>query len=243
MKKFKRKIKLYREFIITTILLIGSMSIGIFVVWPGIQKALLLRKQVQTLAGEIEILRTKATLLRSLDEETLVQNLAELTTALPGDVSIASIFATIDGVISETGVIVGTYAVDSSAIGLTTSSQGKGKSDTSGVLSVPIDLAAKGTVDQVQQFITLIPKIRRLIRVHQVSLSVHENSVSASVATDIPYKKLPSAIGGPGSPLTPLSKKDEELLARVGSFQSFVSDSTQELAPQLSTTSRDPFAW
>lgn len=242
MKQFKRKIKLYREFIITALLLMGSIGIGTFFVWPGVQKALLLRKQIQSLAVEIDTLRSKATLLRSMEEETLAQNLADLTTALPGDVSIASIFATIDGVISETGVTVGTYAVDSSAIGFTKSSQKKGKQDASGSSFIPIELAAKGSLEQIQRFITLLPNVRRLFRVHQVTLSIRENGVTSTVATDVPYKKLPTVIGGTGSPLVPLSKKDEELLARVGSFQSFVSDSAQELAPELSTTSRDPFA-
>lgn len=243
MKKFKRMIRPYKEYIFYACLLIGSILIGAFFVIPGIRKTLLLRKQIQTTAAEIEILRTKATLLGSLTEESLIEQLKELITALPGDVSTASIFSTIDGVIQETGANIGTYSLDSEGKSATKGTpQTKGKTDTSGSLSIPIDLVAKGTLDQIQQFIVLLPKVKRLFRVHQVSLSIHEDNVSSSITADSPYKKLPTAIGGPGSPLSPITQKEKAVLAQVERFPNFVSDFTKEFTPQLGSGPRDPFA-
>ena len=243
MKKFKRMIRPYKEYIFYGCLLLGSILMGAFLVIPGIRKTLVLRKQIQTTATEIEVLRTKATLLGSLTEESLVEQLSEIPTALPGDVSTASIFSTIDGVIGETGVSVGTYSIESEGKGATKGApQAKGKADKSGSLSVPIDLAAKGTLDQIQQFIALLPKVKRLFRVHQVSLSIHEANVSSSITADAPYKKLPTAIGGPSSPLSPMTQKEEAVLAQVQAFPNFVSDFTKVFTPQLGSGPRDPFA-
>ncbi len=244
MKKFKRMIRPYKEYIIYACLLLGSILIGAFLVIPGIRKTLLLRKQIQTTAAEIEILRTKAALLGSLTEESLVEQLSELTTALPSDVFTASIFSTIDGVIGETGVSVGTYSLEGEGKSAAKNGtpQTKGKTDASGSIAVPIDLSVKGSMDQVQQFIALLPKVKRLFRVHQISLSIHEANVSSSITGDAPYKKLPTAIGGPSSPLSPMTQKEEAVLAQVQAFPNLVSDFTKEITPQLGSGPRDPFA-
>ena len=243
MKKFRRMIRPYKEYIFFGCLLIASIIIGIFLLVPGVRKVLTLRKQIETTAAEIEILRTKATLLGSLTEETLVQQLRDLTTALPGEVSTVSLFSTVDGVMTGSGVTIGAYTVESEAKGTNQgAAQTKGKSDKSGSSSIPISLSAKGTMGQVQQFLTLLPTVRRLFRVHNVAISIRDDTVSASVDVDVPYKKLPTAIGGPASPLTPISKKDEALLVQIEQFPNYASDLTKEFTPQLGSVPRDPFA-
>lgn len=241
MKKIRRNIRPYIGYILSGSLIVGSILIGVFLLIPGIQKTLLLRKQIQTFATEIESLRGKATLLQSLDETKLAQDLKELTVALPAESSVVSIFSTLDGLISETGVTLGPYTIDGESGSAKSGNIVQSKSDTSGSASVPLSLSAEGTFSQTQQFLTLFPKVRRLFRIHSLSISLHTDKVSAAIGVDAPYKKLPTAIGGPGSPLIPLSKKDEALLAEVEQFPNYASDLSKEFTPQLGSVPRDPF--
>src|SRR5258706_7276015 len=83
------------------LLSVVGFAVGII---PLAQKELALSGEVTSASGEVQSLQRKASVLDSLDEEALKNDLVTLVTAVPADKSLMTLLGTIDGVTRKTGV-------------------------------------------------------------------------------------------------------------------------------------------
>src|SRR5438552_1617774 len=97
MKQVRKLLHTYQNIIITAVMVIGVIIGVIWGIIPTVEKILTLRGESTTLVKQDGLLRAKVNTLDSSDEDTFKKYLAELSTAVPPDKSLTSVFSTIDG--------------------------------------------------------------------------------------------------------------------------------------------------
>lgn len=223
MRQIKYYFRVYKDLIVAVILCFVGFGGLFFGVVPAIQNTVSALDEVKTLSQTVEELSQKAKALDALSEDTLKNQLAIFTTAIPTEKSVPTIFATIDRVAEGAGVAIVDMSVTqagslatASAVRLSTEEK------TLGASLLPFSLTIRGPLERVQAFIARIGSVRRLARVRSFDLSASTAGVvQARLSLDAFYVPLPTTLARADATLKVLSKQEEEALLKLSSFPWF----------------------
>lgn len=249
MNSYKRLFKRYQGFGVSFIIIV-VIVVGVFVgVLPAFAAIISMRKNVSDLSNQITILRQKASILESIDEEAYKAYLTELSLAVPTDKSLTSLFATIDGLSQETGVTLSNFTLTKPG-SIATESAKRLTNDERKVGSsfLPFTLTVSGTYDQIRTFVERSVLVRRFFRIRHFSISFDQKETfSVHMGMDAYYAPLPTNLGSASQTVDSLTESDQAVIERVLGMpvlgKDSISASTEESTVPVETAPReDPFS-
>lgn len=217
-RMIRKWLRPYQEFVLPVTLL-GVSSLVIFIgVIPGVRKTYQQWNQLQVEQQEVTELREKVTFLASLNETTLFNQLSSLTSTIPTDKSIPSIFSTIDGVSAKTGSVFSSMQLASpGSIATAAAKRQTTEEATLGSYVTPFTLTMEGSYSQLRDTFDTLTTSRRLLRIKNVTVSfTTESSGRAILSMDTFYAPLSKS--SIGKKLVPLTGKEDSLIARVSNL-------------------------
>ena len=241
-----RFVRTYQGFVVSAVILLFC-AVGFFLgALPAAQKVLGEFDAMRSLSGDVVSLRQKLTLLNSLDESELRNNLATGVSAVPADKSLPSIFATIEALSSQTGASI----VDMGIAAGGTVATASAKTATTplekqvGTHIVPFAVTIQGAMPTIQQFITLAPGVRRLLRIRTFSITAPkaDHPLIVSLAMDAFYEPFPTTLGKAGAPITALSDSEQQTLTTLSQLPQVAAAAPAALLPQVGPGKPNPFA-
>lgn len=220
MRQIRFLLRTYKELLIGAALCLVGIGGFVFGVVPTIRSSIGAMTDVRTLDGEIALLSQKAARLDGLSEDRLRDQLAIITTAIPTDKAVPSIFATVDGVAEATGVAVVDLAVTQAGSLATASAQKLSTEEkTLGASLLPFTVTIRGSYDAIGGFVGRIGHVRRLLRIRNFDIAViSPGVVQARLALDAFYVPLASGLANVDGPLVPLTSQEQDTLATLASY-------------------------
>lgn len=244
MKRYIRRfLRLYEGFVISgAIILFGFIAV-VFAVLPAIRSTIDLYADVGVIQKEVDALTGKLALLRSLDEESLRGQLAVLLSVVPQDKSVPTIFETVDGLITKSGVHITDMTIMSpGSIATGSATKSSSNSKVKGLPYLSFSLGVGGSYDQIQEFFGMVNTVRRLFSIENFDLSISKTGETTSrIAMGAYYQQLPTKLGGVEVPIQNLSSTELATFEKLSTYQDFAQSSTAQLTPVTNTEKRDPF--
>ncbi len=177
-------------------------------------------QDVASLREQVEVLQKKVTVLNNLDEESLQQNVALTTSAVPLDKSLPTILSTMEGISDKTGVSLKSLIVDAPGAISTDSASAKQQQTTAdkktGAIALPYSVTLSGTFDQIKTFLAVSNKVRRLIRAKSFTLNFTDEQLTTQISFETFYAPLSKR--NDAQVLQPLKNTDFDLLASLEEF-------------------------
>ena len=231
----------YKELTISLLMILLSVLGLIFGIVPSVKKIIDIRNNSVALVKTIQILRTKINILESKDESTYRDQLSQLVAAVPGDKSLPTVFATLDGLSAQSGVLLTDFTL--SKLGSIASESATRQSSEERQLGsnlLSFSITVSGSYDQVYTFLSLVNNVRRFFRVNNFNISYEDTSgISVHMGMDAFYSPISSAVGAVDSPLDPLSAKEEDLITKISQMPYLAQSALlQTPAAQLPSTPR-----
>ncbi len=223
MREIKIIWRTYRELIIAVVLCITGFGGLFFGVVPTVKNTLTTLGEIQTIAGQLDVLNQKTTTLEALSEDSLREQLAVITSAIPIDKAVPSVFATVDRVAAASGVMIADMSVTQAGSLATASAQKFSAEEKSiGASLLPFSISIRGSMEGVRGFIGRIGSVRRLARIRNFDVSIlSPGIIQARLSLDAFYVPLPTALAKVDDTLTRLSKEQQDVLAKLASFPWF----------------------
>lgn len=238
-KSFKK----YQNVSVSAALLIFCIAALIFAVIPSISKVQELVAETRKLSEETTLLRKKLVTLNSLDEATLRTNLANVLSAVPAERSFPTVFETVESVAAQTGTTVVSMAISGGAT-LATPAAVSASDKKLGTRTIPFSVTINGSLDAVEQFIALVPNVRRLLRVRVFSIAFpkEEKPLTVMIEMDAFYEPLPTNIGNTKTVLPQLTEEDVGVINRLTLFPLASQESGALPPPLIGKTKENPFS-
>ena len=245
----RKFIRTYQGLIISFVMMGGVGAGVIFGLIPTVQKIIAIREESSVLIKQDDLLRAKATTLDNADEDTYKKYLAELAVAVPPDKSLTTVFSTIDGLGTLTGVALSGFTLTKPG-GLATESAARLSNEEKQVGSnlLPFSLSVEGTYPQIHNFLATVNRVRRFFRVRYFDISfAKDETVTAKLGMDAFYAVLPTKLGSAEQSIEALSPEDQDVISKITELpilSSVASEQTADQTPLAPTTSdrADPFS-
>ncbi|MCX6793784.1 MAG: type 4a pilus biogenesis protein PilO [Candidatus Gottesmanbacteria bacterium] len=244
MQQLKKIFREYQWLIISIgILLMCGFGFVLGVV-PLAQKAIDLNNEYSSLSAEVNALNNKASILQTIDEDTIRSNMQTLLSAVPYDKSLPTLLGTLDGLTAKTGVSVESFSLSKPGSLATVSARSLNAGEQAvGSNILPFTINVSGTFDQIRAFLTAATSVRRFFRIRTFDVSfVNADTVSANIAMDAFYSPIPSSIGSVSQPITALTSTDNDLIAKIAAMQLFETTSATLPPPSAGAAKPDPFS-
>jgi len=211
-------IKTYQNLVISGVILIFCVVGVIAGVVPAAGKIREMGSSMQELSEEYTRLQAKLSILNSLDENTLRNQLGAVISAVPTDKSLPTIFSTTEAIAAQSTVSI----ISMNILGDTDLASGSAKKTTAlekqiGTHAIPFAVTIEGPLPAIQDFITVAPQVRRLFRVRTFAITFPQNDrpISIAVQMDAFYEPSPTDIGKSSTTLTTLTEAESGIVARV----------------------------
>ncbi len=225
----------YQNLLVSLVLLVFCLVSVIFGVLPSAHKIQELVSQMRDVSESTAGLQKKLDSLVLLDEGTLRQQLSSVLSAVPAERSFPTLFETIEGVAGQTGVAVLQMQISGGTTLATPSAAKVSAADKKlGTRTIPFTVTISGSLQAVQQFITVVPGVRRLLRIRTFSISFPRDDRPLTVAIDMDafYEPLPTSLGSAKSVLPQLTSADDQIIGRLSAMP-LISKENGELPPPL----------
>lgn len=234
----------YQSIAVSAGLLLLCIIAVIVGVLPAIQKVRELIDTSRTLNDDTAALSKKLTVLNGIDDVSVREQLGIVLSAVPADRSYPTIFETVEVVAQQTGVSIKSMNITGGAT-IATSSAGKVTADEKkiGTRTVAFSVSVEGTLDNLKQFITLAPKVRRLLRIKVFSINFPKDDrpVNITLTMDAFYEPLPTSIGTAKTILPTLTDGDVAVIDKLSQFPLGSAQSAELPPPLIGKVKESPF--
>jgi len=240
--------KLFRKYqnsIVSGALLLFCVCAALFAVIPSIGKVQQLTADLRVMTEESSALKKKLDTLTSLDEATLRTNLTDVLSAVPAERSFPTVFETVESVAAQTGVSVVNMSISGGAsLATPTASQVSAADKKLGTRTIPFSVTINGSLTGIEQFIALIPQVRRLLRIRVFSIAFPKDDRPLTVIIDMDafYEPLPASIGSVKTVLPQLTDADFTMINRLTSLPLASQESGALPPPLIGKTKENPFS-
>ena len=162
----------------------------------------------------------KAEILESYDEQDLKQKLSLVLSAVPGNKGLPGLFSTVEKVAKTAGVTLLNMSVTGGTIASISAQKQSAAEQKVGSRTIPFMVTVVGTSASMQKFITLAPRVRRLMRIRSFSTLFSKNDVPITVTLSMNafYEPFVTSLGGASSVLTALSASELALIEQLSIF-------------------------
>ncbi len=235
----------YQSIIVSVVLLVFCVTGALFGVVPSARKVQELSIQMRDISEQTTGLQRKLNALNNLDEETLRRQLTNVLSAVPAERSFPTLFETIEGIAVQTGVSVVQMHLSGGTTLATPSAAKVSAADKKlGTRTVPFSVTITGTASAVQEFITLAPKVRRLLRIRTFSIAFPRDvrPLTVAIEMDAFYEPLPTSLGTAKTLLPTLSASDEEIITRLGELPLITQENGELTVPLIGRVKENPFS-
>jgi len=245
MQPVNKTLRTYRGMIVSGAIVLFCVVAIVLAVAPSILKIQEMLSQVRDIAAEADGLQKKLNTLNTLDEQTLRFQLASVLTAVPGDRSFPSLFETVEGVAARTGVSVEQMSLSGGTTLATPSAAKLSAADRKlGTRTVPFSVTVNGSISAVQEFITLAPNVRRLLRIRTFSIAFppDDRPLTVSIEMDAFYEPLPTSLGTAKTILPELTAADVAIIDRLGNMELITQSAEALPEPFIGQIKPNPFS-
>lgn len=237
-------IRPYKHILVYSAILCASGLTLFLGIIPAFRATTTLYSELRELSVKVTALRGKLTMLQSLDEESLRNQLGSLITGIPQHKSLPTVFTTLESIGAQSGVTLTemSFAV-AGPLATQAASRQTVEEKKLGASLLPFSVSAEGQLTQMRDFLALVVGVRRILRIRTATLITPVDAVvKARLDIDAFFAPFPAAIAQSAEKLEPLSAKDEEMLAKVGAIP--VAGQPESDVPSLTTlpTKNDPFS-
>lgn len=200
----------YKFFPFSSIVIVFSIILTFFVIYPQIQKLISDQDKIRELNRKTTLLEDKAQKLEGLDEDDLKEKLAVALRTLPVETDFANALGMIQTLANTYQFIIVNFHTSLSS-----------EKEALKLTSYSIGLDLIGPKALVQRFIDSINENSRLMRTIyiQTDLAGKENEASIVLSVDVFYSMIPSTIGAVDAPVVEISTKDQELISELARSQ------------------------
>jgi len=240
-----KSVRKYQNIAVSVALLIFCVVSVIFALVPAFSTIQELFTTMRTVSQESQVLQQKLNTLSALDEDTLRANLTNVLSAVPAERSFPTVFETVENVAAQTGVSVITMGISGGASLATPSAKQVSAADKKlGTRTIPFSVTVSGSISAVQEFIALIPNVRRLLRVRVFSIAFPKDDRQLTVIVDMDafYEPLPSTIGNARALLPTLTEADLNTINRLTLLPLAAQESGALPPPLIGKTKDNPFS-
>ncbi len=202
---------LYRAKILPIVLLPLGLGILFFGVYPIGKQAMQTYRAIEGAQDEVNRLKKKLSMLTSLDETTLYNQLELTTSSVPLDKSLPTVLNTVESVAADVGASVSDLVLSSPGSLATQSATSAPKTDlTFGAYVLKFTVTLEGENDAILSFLDSIVSVRRLTRVRSFDIQYSKEIPRLVAAMDTLYS--PIAGSSSVSEVRPLTTQEESLL-------------------------------
>lgn len=212
-------------------------------VLPSIQKVSELFLTVQSLTEDNKGLEKKIQILDGYDEEDLRAKLAIVLSTVPGDKGLPGLFGTVEAVAGSAGVTI----VDMNVVGgkvATTAATKQTKQELEvGSRILHFTTTVVGSLPAMQDFITRVPTVRRLMRIRSFAITFPKNDkpLTVSLALDAFYEPYVTSLGGAASVVSALSTSELAIIDTLSTFPLVVQTAEALPEPTVGQIKLNPF--
>ncbi len=249
MKDLKKFWKAYKEVVISVALMLGVLIGVIFGVYPVVLKILEMQNASAIISKNNRALQTKVALLESIDEETYKQYLRELAYAVPTDKSLSSLFSTIDGLSTLTGVLLSDFVLERpGSIASDSAKRQTGEEKKLGNNFLPFTLTVSGTYEQINAFVAESIRVRRFFRIRSFDITFSSSgTISTRMGMDAYYAPLPTQLGSAGKAIEQITEEDEKIISKISALPYVGGIPGEEIGPAtgvevIGPPREDPFS-
>lgn len=245
MTTLTQTVRTYKDVLMSVAILVFCFLAVFVALIPAVRKTFGLLSEMRTLRDKAQLLTEKLTTLDALSEETLRNDLSTVLSAVPADRAFASLFETVEGVAGRTGVTLVDMSMSGAATLATPSATKLSAAEKKlGTRTVPFIVTVNGTLSALEQFITLVPNVRRILRIRTFSLTFPktERPISIMIEMDGFYEPLPTNLGATNATLPRLSEAHETVIARLNDMPLIGGSSTALPPPFIGKVKENPFA-
>lgn len=198
--------KKYKLFIFSGIVVFSSLILIIFVIYPQISKLIVSQKVEEEIISKTKILDNKALALENYDQNDLDRKVTLALGSYPAGKDFVSDFSLLQNVVSQSGFTIVSINLGSRSL------------QTTGVDSYGLKVNILGPSSLVPVLLSNIESSSRLMRVGSVESAVGRDLGVANLTLDVSvlFSPTPSAFGTVDSPISELTEKDEDVIARLG---------------------------
>ena len=187
---------------------LSSLILIIFVIYPQIVKLISNQKLYYDLIEKSKFLEAKASSLETFDEDDLLRNVEYALIAYPIERDFNNIFGLLQSLTRQNGFSISTLSV------------APGSDTPDAAQKYGVKMETLGPLSVLPNFITAIESSVRIMKVVNIEVSPVGGRDIINVVLDVEvlYAKAPKSFGDPASPLPQLSNQDEEIIAKIATF-------------------------
>lgn len=240
-----KSVRKYQNIAVSAVLLIFCTVAVIFALVPAISTIQELFGAMRKVSEESKTLQQKLNTLSTLDENTLRTNLTNVLSAVPAERSFPTVFETVENVAAQTGVSVINMSIAGGASLSTPSATQVSAADKKlGTRTIPFSVTVNGSLTGIREFISLVPNVRRLLRVRIFSITFPKDDRPLTVVVDMDafYEPLPSTIGNARAILPTLTEADLNTINRLTLLPLAAQESGALPPPLIGKTKDNPFS-
>ena len=244
MKDVQKLLAPYKNILISVAILAFSL-LGLFIgVIPSFKTTLKLYQDNVDLEKEVNALSEKTELLNSLSEQDLRSKLSLLTSAVPSEKQIPSLFDSIESVVSRSNVSLEDMSLDTNqAISSESGKKQEKQEKNIGAPLISFNITVKGTYTELRSFLHEIISVRRFFRVRFFDITIQNSeSVMLRLGADTFYYSLPTTIPSVVAKIHPITSQDEEVLKKVSAYPWVAEEVSSPLSPTVYEPKINPFA-
>lgn len=234
----------YQNIIISVSILLFCVMGTVFGVVPAALKVQEMVGAVRLLREETKTLANKLETLSRFDEVILRQQLTDVLSAVPADRSFPTLFQTVEAVAAQTGVAIKNMDIGGTSLATPSASKISAAEKKLGTRTVPFTVTVEGPIGALEQFISLSPNVRRLLRIKIFSITFpkDQSTVTTSFDMDAFYEPLPTSLGTAKSTLPSLTEQDTAVIAKLSGFPLTTSETAELPPPVIGRVKQDPFS-
>jgi len=219
----------YQFFLFPFFVVIPTILIGYFVLYPQLTRLLSSQNQIASVNKKTVLLNEKILKLKGVDEEQIKQDLAVTLQVLPQDVDFANSLGIIQNLANQYQFLM---------INFQTSKLTDSKSLKLSSYTLSLDLL--GPKSLLKRFVDSINSNFRLMKVARLEINTPpaRDEATALITVEVFSSQIPTSIGTAETPLPEITKDDEELLDKLASTRPIV---IEEVIPQGPRGKTNPF--
>ncbi len=195
-----------KEFVILGVALLVSISIVWFFVIPSVQATLAKKSQLKAEGQILAKLTEKQSQLSQLDSETIRNQLAKASLALPSSKDIPGVYDSLVQLESLSGVIIDTVSVTPGNISTVSAEKAE---------ELDVSITGRATLEGARAFLANVTTAPRLIAPKAVRFSSGETTGTLSITASVYFLGLPRTIPNVSEPVPLLTSEELEALGRI----------------------------
>ena len=206
-------------------------GLSFVVLIPKSQEIFSLRGSLTEKEETLKKLEEKKTILASIDAVSVVKNIKEVKSALPGEKDAASILITLENISNTTGFSIDSITLSPGSVS-TGSAKPKIKSAPSDVdvvsrkgnSSLAVNVKSRGTTAQLSGFLKTLGSSRRLFDIGSVDITYSTDEpdfLSASFSLFAYFLPEINSIGAVDAPVARISAAEQQVIDTVVKFPDY----------------------